>query len=391
MAEYVPFANTAPDWMLQSRVFPNPAMIRTPLVYADKVPMDRRNKSLWIDTGLHFCNWPDGSEAVAQFHRRFDPDLRLRDPDFQKKPATDYLRQTVGQILDAGLVFNPGWLSVPMIPLSVGAGRIRMNREICSAVGYWRRDRRLKQGLILPVVVTRQEIVNKLPNCRKALELAVQCFHDSGATGIWVVESSLDDDTGSPSLGKTHFPKLLHFHSELKQRLPSGTVIIGGPYWAMNLILWARRLITFPAIGLGKGFRYYPEGGPPIFPAKNRVAIKPLRRLAVASSQLEAWLTKVAARAGVGSEVMNELRELNRRMGSYTQDSPLAKEQIARFYQEWFESIESVPPAGRAVALYQDLSAAFVAGRQLAIPLPKSESPGKHPEQVAQQLMLSCI
>jgi hypothetical protein len=105
--------------------------------------------------------------------------------------------------------------------------------------------------------------------------------------------------------------------------------------------------------------------------------------------ELRNWLEKVLPRLNPTDDAYREFSALRDRFSLVTERDN-AKNQVAQFYVRWFEKIASVSAAGRALALYQDLSSAFVLGKQLP-PLPKSEAPGQTPSKVAEQLMLNCL
>jgi hypothetical protein len=119
--------------------------------------------------------------------------------------------------------------------------------------------------------------------------------------------------------------------------------------------------------------------------AKRRIALPPLRRWATVSPQLEAWL-KHLPKSDPGLE---ELRELIPQFSRfYVEDE--ARNQVARFYKRWFEKLESTQAPGRALALYQDFSTAYVLGKPLP-DLPAEEGTARRPERVAEQFMLQCL
>jgi hypothetical protein len=67
-----------------------------------------------------------------------------------------------------------------------------------------------------------------------------------------------------------------------------------------------------------------------------------------------------------------------------------ARWQVAQFYKNWFDKFSALPPSGRALALYQDLSSAYVLGKTLP-KLPEEEKTARSPARVAKQLMLNCL
>ena len=125
-------------------------------------------------------------------------------------------------------------------------------------------------------------------------------------------------------------------------------------------------------------------------PGKPRVSLTPLRRLAVNTPELDNWLSKALKKLDADSTAHAALKELKSKL-AVLNDSVNARRQVAVAYIRWLEKLELTPRAGRALALYQDLSDAFVTGRRISLRLPLSEKSARHPERVAQQLMLNCL
>jgi len=84
-----------------------------------------------------------------------------------------------------------------------------------------------------------------------------------------------------------------------------------------------------------------------------------------------------------------EISDLNENFELFL-ERDLARNQVAEFYKSWFDELESVPTAGRPLALYQVLSSAFVFGKKMP-KLSKAEGSGGDAAIVAQQLMLNCF
>ena len=64
--------------------------------------------------------------------------------------------------------------------------------------------------------------------------------------------------------------------------------------------------------------------------------------------------------------------------------------QVAKFYKNWYDLIATKPRAGRSIALFQDLSAAYALGKSLP-DFDKSEDTARKPESVVEPLMLNCL
>lgn len=106
-------------------------------------------------------------------------------------------------------------------------------------------------------------------------------------------------------------------------------------------------------------------------------------------AELKTWLETALNSLNPKYEAYKQLLRLKQHAESLeTRDA--SRRQTAEAYKNWFHNIQQVPPVARALTLYQDLSLAYVLGKQLP-PLPKSEGPGRDPSIVAQQLMLNCL
>jgi hypothetical protein len=67
------------------------------------------------------------------------------------------------------------------------------------------------------------------------------------------------------------------------------------------------------------------------------------------------------------------------------------RSQVAGFYREWLKELAVIPTSGRALALFQHFSSAYVIGKMMVEPLPPTEKTARAPGRVAEQLMLSCL
>jgi len=401
MADHIPFVYTSDDCKMLKALYGDSALVRVSLQTKDKTLQGiPPGMGLWVDgavDGLH--GWkPQRTtkedrettryEAYDAYIEGFTAYERIGDADFQKKPQNDVVKQFVESVLDrcSGLSPKPAWVSVPQLPMVSDASRNRINRLLAQNAAEWKRTRKYSGKLILPVIFTHPGQVN-LRTLRKR-EHVTECYKHADAQGVWVVDSKLNDQEGSGTLEK-RFQGLIRFHDELAGSLPSDAIRIGGPYWGMNLVLWARGLIHFPAIGLGSAYRYFIPGlAPP--PPRSRVALGPLRRQAFADPGLDGWVAKAISSTVSDEAARSEFSDLAQKLPRLRRSRELSKNQVAKFYKDWFDGLASVPKSGRALALFQDLSKAFVLGRSLPS-LPDKEKTARRPDRVAQQLMLNCL
>jgi len=390
MASQIPFVNSTNDLKLLEQLFSDSPIVRVSLTNPEIWKSLPKKQRVWVDGGVDALEtWPPKQDNVKEVLEDFENCSQIADSSFQAKPDRRKISAFVAGVLDACAAKHPVWTSVPQLPMVSGNHRNKINRLLAESSAEWRVKKRYDKKLVLPVVLTHQDQTKYKQYRANIVKLAAEGVTLSGADEVWIVDSSLDDLSGSDTLGRTRFPKIAELHSEVLAAISKDVFIVGGPYWGLNLILWARGLATYPAIGLGKGFQYHVPGG--VFRApKAKVAIAHLRRLPVVSRELEEWLNQAAARAKANHKARSEFEELARHIQQYS-DIEKARSQVARVYKEWLDEIESVPEGGRALALYQDLSDAFVLGRFIGKPLPRSESPGRAPEKVAQQLLINCL
>jgi hypothetical protein len=200
-----------------------------------------------------------------------------------------------------------------------------------------------------------------------------------------VVDSSLHDQDGVGSFAK-RFKGIVKLHEELSKKLPPRTISVAGPYWALGLVLWGRGLVHSTAIGVGRGYQYYIPGGRLPTSSKNRVALAPLRRQAVWSSALKTWIEDAVQKIPKTDTAHEQLSDLLKHF-QILGDKKQARRQVARVYKEWLKRFEDIPLEGRALALYQDFSSAYVLGKTL------NDIPDKvkNPSRLAEQFMMTCL
>jgi hypothetical protein len=387
MADYIPFVFGAEDCRMLKNFYSDSLIVRLSLPTQDRTLNNLpQGPGIWIDAGVDGLDkWEPGHKGAYAAYDTFISRFNGYDEVTKPSPDSGRVKGFVESVLDAcdALSPKPIWLSVPQLPMVSNASRNKINRLLAQHAAEWKRTRKYVGKLILPLIFTHPKQVN-LKTQRKG-QLARECYEVAGAQGIWVAESTLNDQQGSGPLEK-RFQGLVQFHQELAESLPSDAIKVAGPYWGMNLVLWARGLVQYPAIGLGNAYQYrVPGPAPPR--AKERIAVPPLRRLAVASPKLKEWLKEALGRISREEPAYSEFEGLSR----YLNQIPLLpRPQASKFYKRWFDSLASVPLSSRALALYQDLSKAFVLGRSLP-PLPREEKTARRPDRVAQQLMLNCL
>ena len=153
------------------------------------------------------------------------------------------------------------------------------------------------------------------------------------------------------------------------------------------MVLWARNLVDYPAIGVGSGYQYFLAGSTAKQPV-TKVMLRSLRRRAGVGDQFKAWLDKAIAKLGTSHPAHAEFSEIKKQYVELS-GGDRAKGQVAALYKQWFDIIAAAPKAGRSLALFQDLSAAYALGKSL--PDLQSTGTARRPEAIVESLMLSCL
>jgi len=393
MADYIAFVNSDHDLQRCVRYYSDVEAIRVSLRRWKPQWSRAINTNIWIDPGLDgydlilkgkrvFDEWKD-------YAKQFDSQCLLADTAFLKKPVREAVRTIVFKVLGDCLTKGPDWITVPLLPVAGDSSRNRVSRELSKASGQWKSERRFQGKLILPLIFTRPDQLKGRTQWRKTLALIQKCYSDADASAIWVVDSELSDQKCSKAFA-TRFEALVRFHEDLRETLPRGAKVIAGPYWGMNLVLWARGLCDHPAVSMGTGYSYMISGTFAPRRAKSHVALLPLRRWAIVSPELKSWLIEALSRLSPDDSARQPLLKLSQAIDACMRTDEAARNQVAGTYKEWLDKIQGIAPEGRMLSLYQDLSSAYVLGKQLP-KLPPSEAPGRDAGKVAEQLMLRCL
>jgi hypothetical protein len=392
MADHIPNVTGDEVAGLVSRFFGDAGLARVPLDRVQKVTQTLpKTQKLWIDGSF------DGFDDVES--RRSTADDKNPWFEFMSKfktfesfcacldsPVQTTVNSIVTELLNQCASHKPSWISVPQLPIVDGANRNKINRALATATGKWKSSHGFSGRLVLPLIFMHQKQLTKKTERNPKVQQAEKCYHDSQADGFWVVDQSLEDDNGSSTLHEKRFPGIISLHEELNEKVTS-KIRIGGPYWGLNIVLWAKGLVDFPLVGVGAGYNYFVAGTKGRKPSA-KIAIPSLRRRVRVTPDLGKWLDKSIDRLSSSHPARSEFVEIKKNLAVYS-DPARAKEQVAGFYKKWFDSIASAPASGRSMALFQDLAAAYALGKSL--PPIDDEKTARRPESVAEPLMLSCL
>lgn len=394
MSDHIPLISGEDAGELANRVFPDSAVMRISLDRADRLISHVSNASkIWIDPCVDGCDdidsrrsKPDKANSWFDFMSNLPHFDKFGHKGFISKPSQPEVYAFVKEVLNKCVDYKPAWITIPQFPISNGTERNKINRALAQAAGKWKSNSGYSVRLILPLVFTHQEQVNGKTSRNPKVQLAERCYRDAQADGFWVVDKSLADDSGSATLRNTRFPGIIALHEELNEKIAS-KIRVGGPYWGLNIVLWAKGLIDFPLIGMGSSFQFYLSGGYSRTPSV-KIAIPSLRRRVGVGPKLTQWLDASISRLASTHPAHAEFVDLRRKI-TVLNEANRAREQVATFYKQWYDGLAAAPKGGRSMALFQDLSAAYALGKSL--PAIEDEGTARRPESVAESMMMSCL
>ncbi len=395
MPSYVPFVNGASDIELFKRLYGDAPLVRISLpVAVNSIQALGTRTRLWIDSAVDgFIHEPGHraktwNETMSRIGGAENLDSVLHEDAKCDKRA---IEEFAAAVLTKSASFDPYALSVPQLPFDHRAKRKRLNALLAEGSGIWHSRSRSRCPLVLPLVLGGKDDYRLKPRRNSLLKHVQKSLAKSGASLVWVVDTSVDDQRVTQHTVDNLGP-LFEFHRELRQRLETHQKIIVGPYWGIGLVLWAREFADYVATGLGSAYRYYVSGGR-LSKGNTRVALAPLRRTAVANSELVKWLDKAMPKLAQTDPTRKQFSELRDGVKALMANRATAKEQVARFHKHWMQLLEEKSSAWRALTLYQDLSAGYVLGKSLGkeMNLPSEKGYAQHPYAVAETLMLLCL
>lgn len=399
MKPYIPNVTTKLALNLTSSHFDDAGLARVSLtdsVIASKI-LDSDIK-LWVDTGVdgYFdlkARQPSvGSDAPwYRFHSNFPHFTEFEKPEFIKKPDQRRVDEFVAALLDECCRRSPTWITIPQLPFRSGTIENKINKALALATGKWKSGSGFRGELILPLVFNdRNSILNGTQRKNKVTE-ASKNFEIACAGGYWVVDANFDSESTSSETRGTRISKLVSLHQDINERIQSH-VRIAGPYWGLDILLWARGLVDYALIGLSS-YQHYISGLPPrVFASAtpaSKFALKCLFRRVRYNKGLESWIKDVLTRTSVGTAQHLELSGVLANFSLFS-DVKRSARRNAEIYRDWFNELDSIEPAGRSLVLFQKLAVAFSFGKGLR-KLDDSEKAAKEPASIAEPLMLNCL
>jgi len=395
MGAPVAFLNSEQDCTVFAEHRAAASICRIPLSRAAALMRNLSCDRVWIDALFDGFGLPPGRRRKdwVGYVRSFDGAEHIDNVlHGGAKIETAKVESLVSCLLTSAADLGCRLVSVPQVPLS-GRRQRSLNRTLAKAAGTCLEGDGARCALVLPVLLTNLDQYQYKRNSDRVLAETERNLSASNAEYLWIVDTSADDQNIT-SNSRERFKHLLRFHERLHDNLGDACRVIAGPYWAFNLVLWARGWISHPAISMGVGYRYYLSGG---FARRRlaRVALPPLRRLAKANSKLRGWIEQALAMLSPADEAHEELAQLHANLKVYIDDQEAARKQVASFYAGWLGKFQDMSELTRSLSLYEDLSSAYVIGKSLSQrgkgKLPSAKGYAKHPYAVAETLMLLCL
>ncbi|MCC6680495.1 MAG: hypothetical protein IT445_06290 [Phycisphaeraceae bacterium] len=401
-APYIPFIRTQGERDVAQQVMSNVELVRCSAEFASSCSMSPGWR-LWLDPSFDGYDdmmnggWTSNKSELRGWEQWIRTFPHYQEPTNRNAADKKRVSQLVHAALSNIVAHKPAAITVPQMTYDASTDSHNINEILAKTAAEWKLSNWTTKGIfILPVVVTDYEVYRtKSKGWGRKINLIQKLFEASRASAVWVVHAKFDDLCGTSSLDKEEFPKLVEFHHQLKSVLPPNTTILAGPYWAINLILWARGYVDIPTISCGSGYKYYP---PTRFrpQPKNRIALPSLRRWYSAKPELGKWIRDAKHKFPPHSAVRVELEKIESQFASFIGQRGRRPSmlQSATFYEDWIQQIAAVQPAGRALFMFQDFSSALVTGSQIKILLPKDgalSAEARKPGAAAQQFMLQCL
>jgi len=395
MAKYIPFVNTDSDVRILKLYYLGAEIVRVTL---EKIHDVRRNlprhTNLWLDCGVdgYDHHIKQEKEPIPSYLANCDHGNKVFEAEHLVRPNQEIVDKFVASALNKCINYNPRWLTVPQLPVLDSNERNKINLCLAKATLTWKLGKNFKGALLLPLILTHKQQVMLKTHWKPRADATIKSFQAAQADGIWIVDKSLADQNAERSF-VDRFPSLIALHGYLKGE--TRAFLVAGPYWGLNLVLWARGIVEYPAIGLGTGYQYHLPGGR-LHRGKSRIVLPPLRRCVVVSPELKNWLDDAVRQISTEDPAFQQFRQASNELTRCLQnietgvEAIVARKQIALFYRNWIDKISAIDPTGRALGLYQDLSSAFVLGKHLET-LPASCGKARRPEKVAEYLMLNCL
>ena len=389
---YVPFVNSKSDANIAKQEFSTVKTFRLrPYDSTSIFSSMPKGADLWIDPGVDGLFQSDPDKDSPWFKSIVRTGINdLVDISNLVTPSQKEMNDAVASLLQDCVAHGASWITIPQLPHADSALTNSINSRLAKASNTYLTDIGWSGERILPLILSHSNQTTKKGTRTSKVKALARFAKESASTGLWIVDLKMSDQSGNAKNGDLYFPKLIELMKEAHAAVQPRGPVIAGPYWGLGVVMWARGLATHVAAGCGNGYQYRLPGGKMFAQSEptRRLAIPPLRRWAK-TSELELWLAKSAKTLSADSSAATSLKNLHRRFSKLLVGTA-SKRQVAREHLAWVSAISASPTAGRALALYQDLSTAYVRGKQLTN-LKAEIGRARMPTLPALQLMTNCL
>ena len=405
----IPFVTSAPGLKIAEKYYPDRSIIRCNLSDA----ISRKscgNHEVWLDTDFEsvYKPWILGKQSTSYTRESIRQSINIDEickiPVGNKKQLRTLLAPHIVNLLDKCNGFNPTWISIPQLPLDVSNLKItnKINSVLAELTLKWTLDNPQYMGkLILPVILRKNWPYSNNTEITRILKPIQRLVMETNPWAVWLLDQSFDENNPTKQLQKK-LANLLRLHEELRNANWMDSIhLIGGPYWAANLILLAKGFIDFSFIKTRVTQKYYLQGGFIPQSSKERILIKQLFMLINIDNKenidrndftyddFRSWIEQAKQCDTISLPLRNELNEIYKRFGAKTEkkEKPLASKpsDIAEYFANLYTSMLENKPNVRPLWLFQQFSRAYMDIKMI------EQMPNNDIEKIIDALMNNCL
>ena len=290
MPDHILFLNSKSDFNITKKIYDTESVARIRMhERSDFLNQVRVHFSkIWLDPSYDCL--PEGQENEKWFsmfkkHLHFE---EILESGFSSQENSD---DHLFSIMNGCLDMKPDFISIPQLPYLKEVKNNKVNKQLAISFQKWKKSKSYRGKSILPVVFINQNALNSGAERTKSFKNIKKFYEFAEADGIWLADSSLQDQLGTRKFETVRFPALINIHQRIQDEI-NPSFHIAGPYWGLNILLWARGIISNPAFAIGAGYQHFRIRGGHINPPTQRLAIEPLRRWVRASTDIKNWLAR---------------------------------------------------------------------------------------------------
>lgn len=244
LTPFVPFlSGNAELASLALDVYSECQMFRVPLRSYENIRDKMSGRRVWIDTGLDGVD-NNREEKHGKFLAKHFVFELIDDPKSKRAPDQEKAERVITSLMSAAAEAKPFRISVPQLPFANDGSRNQLNRALAAHSHAWASKNGYADKLILPVVAIHSNQIKGKTQRTPKISVVTQCVEASHANTVWFVLENFNENDVTESYPK-RVRSIVDFHQELRDALPLETFIIGGPYWALQLLLGTPDMSSF--------------------------------------------------------------------------------------------------------------------------------------------------